>query len=130
MKALTAILLFASATAIAQPKVYMLDEVQRRTEKQQWQSYLSGDEDCVVYVDDTTIHANIDQLYHLKIVSTNRLPNDGTVYLCRDEAGRDITITLIGDDRMFLYDEDKRLMINFAKPEASQVTASIAHTEE
>lgn len=131
MKALITLLALAACPCFAQPKVFMLDAVHSRNAQQQWQESLKTDEDCVAYFSDTEISMNIDRLYHLSIVSTNQFTNDGTVYLCKDQNGRKITITLIDNDRMFVYDGDKRMMVEFEKTGIpATATASIAHAEE
>jgi len=143
MKAWLAVLLtFLCTGANAQPKAYSFSDVQCRDHKQQWQEFLKADEDCVAYFSDDEIALNIDKLYHLKITSTTHLPNKGVIYLCKDDNQQDVTITLIGDDRMFVYDNETRFMVNFIQTEianahnatpkatAGPLTSSIATTED
>lgn len=131
MKAVSALFVLASFAAFSQPKVYMFDDVQRRNDKQQWDMYLTGDEDCVAYFSEDEIAMNIDRLYHLTIITTTHLPDNGVVYLCKDEKQRDVTVTLIGNERMFFYAENKRFLINF-KPSGNPepTVAAFANAED
>jgi hypothetical protein len=143
MKASLAVLIILLCTsAIAQPKAYTFSEIQCRNHKQQWQEFLKADEDCVAYFSEQEIALNIDKLYHLSIKTTTHLPNKGTIYLCKDDNGHDVTITLIGNDRMFVYNNETRFLINFdrkeiadankiaPKPVASAANSTVATTED
>lgn len=143
MKALLAMLIILTCPgAIAQPKAYSFADIQCRNHKQQWQEFLKADEDCVAYFSDEEIALNIDHLYHLKIRSTTHLPNGGIIYLCKDERQEDVTITLIGDERMFVYNAEKRFLINFVqnkvadadrvepKATAGPVLSTVANAED
>jgi hypothetical protein len=112
---LAVLIILACAGATAQPKAYSFSDIQYRNHKQQWQEFLKADEDCVAYFSESEIALNIDQLYHLTIKSTTHLPNGGVIYLCKDDAQKDMTITLIGNERMFVYNKEKRFQIIFAK---------------
>lgn len=118
---LAVLIIFAYAGANSQPKAYSFSDIQCRNNKQQWQEFLKADEDCVAYFSDDEIALNIDRLYHLKIKSTTHLPNGGVVYLCKDEQQHDMTITLIGDDRMFVYNKQARFQINFVQRQVADV---------
>jgi hypothetical protein len=118
---LAVLIIFAYAGANSQPKAYSFSDIQCRNDKQQWQEFLKADEDCVAYFSDDEIALNIDRLYHLKIKSTTHLPNGGVVYLCKDEQQHDMTITLIGDDRMFVYNKQARFQINFVQRQVADV---------
>ena len=137
---LAMLIIFFCNGAVAQPKAYSFSEIQSRNNKQQWQEFLKADEDCVAYFSDDGIALNIDRLYHLKIKSMTHLPNKGVIYLCQDENLEDVTITLIGNERMFVYNDQVRLQINFVRTEIagacrlpgvnSKVTPTVATTQE
>jgi hypothetical protein len=136
------LIIFTCAGANSQPKAYSFQDIQCRDNKQQWQEFLKADEDCVAYFSEEEIALNIDRLYHLKITSTTHLPNGGVIYLCKDEKQQDMTITLIGDDRMFVYNKETRFQINFLQrqvvqtqvplPKAAQTSATttVANAED
>jgi hypothetical protein len=46
------------------------------------------------------------------------LPDKGIIYLCKDEKQNDITVMLIDDEKMYLYNDSKRFLINFNEPVA------------
>lgn len=68
------------------------------------------------YFSDDKIELNIDQNYNLTVVSKSFLPNNGIVYRCKDQAQREVTVTLINNERMFLYSDDKRFEVHFNAP--------------
>ena len=72
------------------------------------------------------IEVYIGHNYRLDIVKETHLPDDGVIYLCKDEQQHDVTVMLIGDDKMYLYDDQKRFLINFAKPFAITSNRSYA----
>jgi len=123
---LAMLITFFCIGAIAQPKAYTFSDIQTRNHKQQWQEFLKADEDCVAYFSDDEIALNIDRLYHLKVKSMTHLPNKGVIYLCKDENQEDITITLIGNQRMFVYNDQNRFMINFVRTGIADADQPIA----
>lgn len=131
IKASLAVLIILTCTGVsAQPKTYSFSSIHVRNEKQQWQEFLKADEDCVAYFSESDIALNIDQLYHLTIKTTTYLPNGGVIFLCKDDAQRDMTITLIGDDRMFVYNKEKRFQVNFVRRELAQARAIAPRTSQ
>ena len=139
IKALLGVLIMLIGTgATAQPKAYSFSDIQRRDQTQQWREYMKADKDCIAYFSDEKITLNIDHIYHLTVKTITHLPNGGVIYLCADEDENDVTITLIGDDRMFVYDGENRFLINFVQekvadsqnPTKTTVTSRIANAED
>jgi hypothetical protein len=129
-KALLALLILLFGPGVfAQPKALLFNEIQYRNNIQQWESFDNID-DRVVYFSPETIDLTIDVFYHLSIVSTTFLPNHGVVYLCKDEKHQNVTVTLIGDERMFVYANNKRFLINFKTANRAPETNAFANAED
>lgn len=107
--------MFLSCGANAQYKVYSYNQVQTRNAIQQWGK---SQNICNQKAEFTAreINLNIDESYHLTIVSKTDLPENGTIYLCKDEKSNPITVMLIDDIKMYLYAKTKRFLINFQAP--------------
>ena len=135
---LAVLIMLTCAAATAQPKAYSFSDIQHRDQTQQWREYMKTDKDCIAYFSDDKITLNIDHVYHLTVKTITHLPNDGVIYLCADEDENDVTITLIGDDRMFVYDGENRFLINFVQekvadtqnPTKKTVTSPVANLED
>jgi hypothetical protein len=107
--------LFAALLTIcvsAQTRSFSFTDVQSRNSLQQWEK-LPGTTLRTAQFTPEKIDLKIDRNYHLKIVQTTHLPDKGAIYLCKDEQQHDITVMLVSDDRMFLYNDKKRFLINF-----------------
>jgi len=65
---------------------------------------------------DSRIAFALDRNYQLSVQSKKNLPDGGVVYLCKDQQLRDVTITLIGHERMFLYAGNQRFQVTFSHP--------------
>lgn len=108
----TVFVLLISGGVFSQPKVFLYEEIQTRNKKQQWENTREIYTRAAWFYADS-IEVMADRFYRLAIVTITKLPDDGFVFLCKDQNQNDITVTLIGDDRLFLYDGQKRLLINF-----------------
>ncbi|RZJ65809.1 MAG: hypothetical protein EOO50_12405 [Flavobacterium sp.] len=68
------------------------------------------------YFSDEKIEFHIDRVYKLSVVKKTDLPNNGVVYICKDQMQQEVTVTLISNQRMFLYCEGKRFEVDFNSP--------------
>lgn len=101
--------------ASAQNKEFSFDDIQSRNNLQQWEKYPSSGIRTVSFTPER-IELKVDKAYHLNIIQKTHLPDKGVIYLCKDEKQHDITVMLVSDDRMFLYNDRKRFLINFNHP--------------
>ncbi|SCX82401.1 hypothetical protein [Flavobacterium caeni] len=101
-----------SVQGFAQKKTFAYSQIQTRNDKQQW-----GDNKFVgtqlARFTDTQIDVKADKDYHLSIVSKTDLPDNGVIYLCKDEKSNQVTVMLIDNVKMYLYSQTKRFLINF-----------------
>jgi len=101
-----------SMTVTAQSKSYSFCEIQSRNNLQQWgKSESVGDR--VAHFSPTEINLNIDKDYRLSILSKTTLPDNGVIYLCKDEKANPVTVMLFDNLKMYLYNKSKRFLINF-----------------
>ena len=98
--------------SIAQHKVFSFDQVQTRNDFQEWKNSEKVSDQIVEFTADK-INLKIDKNYQLTIISKTDLPDNGIIYLCKDEKSNPITIMLIDDIKMYLYAKSKRFLINF-----------------
>ncbi|RZJ28313.1 MAG: hypothetical protein EOO48_10110 [Flavobacterium sp.] len=113
--------------AFGQAKVFRFNEIRCRTQTLEWDQPLCI-EDRVVYIAEDSIDVSLDKYYHLTIISTTVLPNHGAIYLCKDELQNDVTVTLVDDNRMFIYDDTKRFQVNFTQAGFAPVLSGFAET--
>src|SRR5690606_15658668 len=92
--------LLISGGVFAQPKVFLYEEIQTRNKKQQWENTREIYTRAAWFYADS-IEVMADRFYRLAIVTITKRPDDGFVFLCKDQNHNDITVTLIGDDRLF-----------------------------
>lgn len=105
------ILLFTTAL-FAQDKIYTFNEIQSRNSLQQWEKgEIIGDR--TVHFSPSEINVNIDKDYRLSIISKTSLPDNGVIYLCKDEKSNPVTVMLFDNLKMYLYNKTKRYLINF-----------------
>ena len=103
--------LFANGI-FAQSKTFSFCEFQSRNDLQQWGQF-ENTETRTARFSEKEIFLNIDKDYHLNIISMTQLPNNGFIYLCKDDKSNPITVMLIDNLKMYLYNQSKRFMINF-----------------
>ena len=105
-------ILFASLSSTAQNRVYTYSQIQTRNDDQEW---IVTENVCGQSVSFTCneINLKVDKNYHLNIISKTDLPDNGVIYLCKDEEINPVTVMLIDDDRMYFYCKNKRYLINF-----------------
>jgi len=96
----------------AQDKTFSFCEIQSRNDLQQW-GQIENTEMRTARFSEKEIFLNIDKDYHLNIISTTQLPNNGFIFLCKDDKLNPITVMLIDNLKMYLYNQSKRFMINF-----------------
>lgn len=102
-----------SATSLSQTRSFSFNTIQSRNSFQQWEIPAEV-EDRTVKFTEIEIDLTVDKPYHLSIVAISLLPNHGIIYRCKDEQSKDITIMLIAEEKMFLYDDERRFQINFS----------------
>jgi hypothetical protein len=78
---------------------------------------------------DTKIVFSLDRIFQLSVIDKKDLPNGGKVYRCRDERKKEVTITLIGNDRMFLYSGTDRYQVAFSHPIVASAQQSYAESD-
>jgi len=104
---------FISVDLSAQKKVYTFTEFQSRNSLQQWEKCQKVEKQAISFTSNV-INLIIDKSYHLKIVSKTLLPDNGVIYLCKDESQNSITVMLLNDDKLFLYNNTKRFKIDLS----------------
>ena len=78
---------------------------------------------------DSKIVLALDRNYQLSVQSKKNLPEGGVVYRCKDQQQRDVTITLIGNERMFLYSGKQRYQVTFNNPIVASTQRSYAESD-
>ena len=110
------ILFLASTPSSEQNKTFTFSHTQVRNNVQQWENKMEKKQQTVS-ISDCKIDLQVsDEQYHLDIVTTTHLPDNGVIYLCKNEQLHDITVMLISDEKMYVYDDKKRFLINFSQP--------------
>jgi len=99
-------------TVSAQNKIYTFNEIQSRNSFQQWEKGENIGSRTVSF-SPTEISLNIDTDYQLSIISKTELPNNGVIYLCKDQKSNPVTVMLFDNLKMYLYNKTKRFLINF-----------------
>jgi len=117
-----------TVTTFGQTKVFQFNEIQCRNKQQKWDKPKKT-EDRIVYISDDSIDLTLDIDYHLTIVTTTLLPDNGAIYLCKDGNQNQVTVTLVNDEKLFLYASNKRFQVNFNASGISLNTA-FADTED
>ena len=105
-------ILIASLSSLAQDRVFTYSQIQTRNDDQEWSAIKNVSEQSVSFTCDE-INLKVDKNYHLNIISKTDLPNNGVIYLCKDEETNPVTVMLIDDSKMYLYSKSKRYLINF-----------------
>jgi len=105
-------ILIASLSSLAQNRVFTYSQIQTRNDDQEWSAIKNVSEQSVSFTCDE-INLKVDKNYHLNIISKTDLPNNGVIYLCKDEDTNPVTVMLIDDSKMYLYSKSKRYLINF-----------------
>ena len=105
-------ILIASLSSLAQNRVFTYSQIQTRNGDQEWSAIKNVSEQSVSFTCDE-INLKVDKNYHLNIISKTDLPNNGVIYLCKDEDTNPVTVMLIDDSKMYLYSKSKRYLINF-----------------
>ena len=78
---------------------------------------------------DSKIVLMLDRKFALDVKSKTNLPDDGVVYLCKDQQSRDVTVTLIANERMFLYSGADRYQVTFNHPIVASAQNSYAEND-
>ena len=100
-----------STSAFSQKKMYTYSEFQTRNSTQQWDNCKQIGEQIAV-ISAGEIQINVIKDYRLSIVSRTHLPENGVIFLCKDQLLNDVTVMLLNDDKMIVYDRADRFMIN------------------
>lgn len=111
-KLLSLFILFPPLAALAQNRTFAFSEIQTRNDKQQWSNTQNVGSQLARFTP-TQIDVKTDKDYHLNIVSKTDLPDNGVIYLCKDEKSNPVTVMLIDNAKMYLYSKTKRFLINF-----------------
>jgi len=111
-KLLPVFLVLFSLTGIAQNRTFAFSEFQSRNAKQEWCNTQRVGSQLARFTP-TKIDVKADKDYHLNIVSKTDLPDNGAIYLCKDEKSNPVTVMLIDNVKMYIYSQSKRFLINF-----------------
>jgi len=106
------ITVLCTIAVFAQNKSYTFSEIQSRNSIMQWEKG-EAINNRSVHFSPTEISLNIDKDYHLSIISKTALPDNGVIYLCKDDKSNPVTVMLFDNIKMYLYNKTKRFMINF-----------------
>lgn len=123
-KILYLLVLTISTFANSQNKTFTIDQVQARSNSQEWAPTKTIGENLVLF-SKSEINLNIDKKYNLTIISKTDLPNKGIIYLCNDEKSNLVTVMLIDNIKMYLYSKTKRFLINFENTSLLNLTADV-----
>ncbi len=104
------LLLAVSPLAKAQSRVFSFNEVSTRNVNSEWIPQSNSKVRTAQFTDDR-IEVKLDRFYDLDIVSTTHLPDRGVVYVCRDQQKAPVTVMLISDQKMFVYDDRNRYLV-------------------
>jgi hypothetical protein len=104
---------FGALSACAQQKVFAFDHAEMRDTAGRWKPSASFKPRTVCFSFDK-IDLKLDRHYQLRIVSTTHLPNNGVIYICKDQRQHEVTVTLIDREKMYVYDGDRRYLVPFA----------------
>ena len=115
IKNLLIIIILLPFCVFSQKKVYSFNQFQSRNAIQEWGNMESICDRKAEFTEEK-IDINIDQEYHLSIESKTDLPDNGIIYLCKDENLNPITVMIFGNSKMYLYCKQKRFLINFEEP--------------
>ena len=106
-----AAIVLASITGSAQ-NTFTYDQIRTRNNDVQWdEPYYVGQR--YAKLTSTTIDISAERKYHLDIISTTHLPDNGAIYLCKDENRNNVTIMKKSDDALIIYDRGQRYLIIF-----------------
>ena len=96
----------------AQKKTFAFSEIQSRNDRQEWNNSQNVGRRFASF-SPTEINLNIDRDYRLQIVSKTDLPDNGVIYLCKDDLLNSVTVMLIDNIKMYVYSKTHRYLINF-----------------
>ncbi|RZJ36248.1 MAG: hypothetical protein EOO51_02525 [Flavobacterium sp.] len=114
MKFVLSLFCLAAACA-AQDRSFLFSQVQSRNDAQEW-SQATDVGRQVAHFTQAKIELTVDRDYWLTIIRKTELPGHGMVYLCRDQYQKPVTVTLFDDEKMLLYNENRRFQIRFEHP--------------
>ncbi len=111
-KLLPILLMLFSLHLAAQKKTFAFSEIQSRNDRQEWNNSQNVGRRFASF-SPTEINLNIDRDYRLQIVSKTDLPDNGVIYLCKDDLLNSVTVMLIDNIKMYVYSKTHRYLINF-----------------
>jgi len=123
-KILYLLVLTISTFANSQNKTFTIDQVQARSNSQEWTPTETVGEQLVLF-SKCEINLSMDKKDKLTIISKTDLPDKGIIYLCNDEKSNLVTVMLIDNIKMYLYSKTKRFLINFENTSLLNLTADI-----
>ncbi len=112
---LTVVTCFFISSASAQDKNLYFNQIQSRNDFQQWELSTVFPARSAHFSKDS-ITVSLDRDYKLFVRRASLLPDDGTIFLCSDENNKTVTVLLIGEHRLFLYNDVNRFQIDFIRP--------------
>ena len=113
------LLLTICPAAFSQAKVYAFTEVSTRDSNSEWVPQPSK-KLRTAQITDEHIELKLERHYELDILSTTYLPDKGVVYVCNDQQKARVTVMLIDDAKMFVYDDHNRYLIKLLPRKASK----------
>ncbi|MBF0695256.1 MAG: hypothetical protein IR153_09385 [Flavobacterium sp.] len=107
-----ALVYLVTAIGFAQDKTFTFNQTQIRISEAQWESQAEESERTVLFSNNKIGLQFRDEIFDLSIVSIRLLPENGAIYLCKDQFQKDITVMLITDQKMYVYNDRKRYLID------------------
>ena len=101
-----------SLSISAQNRVFTYSQIQSRDNEREWSITENVGGQSASFTTNE-INLKVDKNYHLSIISKTDLPDNGIIYLCKDEETNPVTVMLIDDSKMYFYSKNKRFLITF-----------------
>ncbi len=99
----------------SQSQTFYYDQIQQRDSSHQWNDPLYiGNQKATLT--DTTIELTVKSKYELSIISKTLLPGNGAIYLCRDSKQHEVTVMVMPDNKLIVYDDADRFLIDMDQP--------------
>lgn len=100
-----------SLSMVAQTKMYSFCNVETRNSAREWEeARFIGYQ--TLTISKNSINLRLDRNYNLNIAQITYLPENGAIYLCTDDLKNNITLMVMSDYKVILYDEGKRFRFN------------------
>jgi hypothetical protein len=115
-------------TADARSQTYFYDQIQQRDSNHHWLEpvYIGNQKASIT---GSTIDLTAKERYRLSIISKTLLPGNGMIYLCKDSNLQDVTVMMMPDGKMIIYDATDRYLIDLQKPIVQRSARGLADSD-